>query len=214
MKRHVLSITSSCSIGRFYLPNQSRYRRVAGGLCVQKGVLGRRSRCSTAQRTGPQSAEFFSQPSEAKVSCTELLVRSQTYAPQDKLAWDDPRANRGYVKIGRERVTQSADASEIAALREKAPDYKEVGPLAPRRAPEKQALTRLCRRWRLAATGTRHGETSGPRRQTCPGSSRRCSTSSMRVGADSPYSSCAYAPADLPPPTRERHACGRVGSGP
>ena len=36
---------------------------------------------------------------------------------QDKLAWEDPRANRGYVRIGRERVTQSADANEIAALR-------------------------------------------------------------------------------------------------
>lgn len=45
--------------------------------------------------------------------------------PQDKLAWDDPRANRGYVKIGRERVTQSTDAAEIAELRSKAPDTKE-----------------------------------------------------------------------------------------
>ena len=44
---------------------------------------------------------------------------------QDKLAWQDPRANRGYVRIGRERVTQSADANEIAALRAKAPDFKE-----------------------------------------------------------------------------------------
>jgi isopenicillin N synthase-like dioxygenase len=46
--------------------------------------------------------------------------------PQDKLAWDDPRANRGYVKIGRERVTQSTDAAEIAELRDKAPDAKET----------------------------------------------------------------------------------------
>jgi isopenicillin N synthase-like dioxygenase len=45
--------------------------------------------------------------------------------PQDKLAWEDPRANRGYVKIGRERVTQSSDAAEIAELRNKAPDIKE-----------------------------------------------------------------------------------------
>ena len=29
------------------------------------------------------------------------------------------------MKIGRERVTQSADADEIAQLRAKAPDYKE-----------------------------------------------------------------------------------------
>ena len=42
------------------------------------------------------------------------------------LAWRDPRANRGFVQVGRERVTQSADAEEIKQLREKAPDYKET----------------------------------------------------------------------------------------
>ncbi|KAJ3531512.1 hypothetical protein NM688_g7563 [Phlebia brevispora] len=42
-----------------------------------------------------------------------------------KLAWEDPRSNRGYVQIGRERVTQSADLNEIAQLRAKAPDFKE-----------------------------------------------------------------------------------------
>jgi isopenicillin N synthase-like dioxygenase len=45
---------------------------------------------------------------------------------KDKLAWEDPRANRGYVKIGRERVTQSKDAVEIAELRNKTPDIKET----------------------------------------------------------------------------------------
>ena len=44
---------------------------------------------------------------------------------QDALAWEDPRSNRGYVKIGRERVTQSSNAAEIAELRAKAPDSKE-----------------------------------------------------------------------------------------
>ncbi|KAF8646383.1 hypothetical protein AX16_007249 [Volvariella volvacea WC 439] len=57
-----------------------------------------------------QSSEFFKLPSSVK----------------DKLAWEDPRSNRGYVKVGRERVTQSADPAEIAQLREKAPDYKET----------------------------------------------------------------------------------------
>ncbi|TFY78148.1 hypothetical protein EWM64_g5864 [Hericium alpestre] len=57
-----------------------------------------------------KSAEFFRLPSSAK----------------DKLAWEDPRANRGYVQIGRERVTQSSDADEIAALRATAPDVKET----------------------------------------------------------------------------------------
>jgi len=53
---------------------------------------------------------FFSLPSEIK----------------QRLKWEDPRSNRGYVEIGRERVTQSTDLEEIAALREKAPDYKET----------------------------------------------------------------------------------------
>lgn len=44
---------------------------------------------------------------------------------KDRLAWKDPRANRGYVAQGRERVTNSTDEKEIAALRESAPDYKE-----------------------------------------------------------------------------------------
>jgi len=52
------------------------------------------------------------------------LRTTATY--KSKLAWDDPRANRGYVQVGRERVTQSADAAEIAALRAKAPDSKET----------------------------------------------------------------------------------------
>ncbi|KAF9226668.1 Clavaminate synthase-like protein [Gyrodon lividus] len=56
-----------------------------------------------------KSAAFFSLPTEIK----------------GQVAWDDPRANRGYVKVGRERVTQSSDAAEIAALRAKAPDTKE-----------------------------------------------------------------------------------------
>lgn len=49
-----------------------------------------------------------------------------TFKHQAKLAWEDPRSNRGYVQVGRERVTQSADAAEISALRSKAPDFKET----------------------------------------------------------------------------------------
>ncbi|KAF9268193.1 Clavaminate synthase-like protein [Marasmius fiardii PR-910] len=56
-----------------------------------------------------KSGNFFKLPTEVK----------------EKLAWEDPRSNRGYVQIGRERVTQSKDADEIAQLRAKAPDYKE-----------------------------------------------------------------------------------------
>ncbi|KAI6047504.1 hypothetical protein EDC04DRAFT_2864561 [Pisolithus marmoratus] len=57
-----------------------------------------------------KSAEFFKLPQHIK----------------DQVAWDDPRANRGYVKVGRERVTRISDAEEIAALRKKAPDTKET----------------------------------------------------------------------------------------
>ncbi|KAF8913765.1 Clavaminate synthase-like protein [Gymnopilus junonius] len=61
------------------------------------------------QSTFKKSSDFFSLPYDVK----------------KRLAWEDPRSNRGYVEIGRERVTQSADPEEIAALREKAPDFKE-----------------------------------------------------------------------------------------
>ncbi|EJF62419.1 Clavaminate synthase-like protein [Dichomitus squalens LYAD-421 SS1] len=63
----------------------------------------------TVQQAFQKSAEFFKLPIEKK----------------SELAWRDPRANRGFVQVGRERVTQSADADEIKQLREKAPDYKE-----------------------------------------------------------------------------------------
>ncbi|KAJ7068533.1 hypothetical protein C8F01DRAFT_1208059 [Mycena amicta] len=62
------------------------------------------------QNAFSKSSEFFRLPAEVK----------------DKLAWADPRSNRGYVQIGRERVTQATDAAEIAALRAKAPDCKET----------------------------------------------------------------------------------------
>ncbi|KAL5530588.1 hypothetical protein ACEPAF_6846 [Sanghuangporus sanghuang] len=57
-----------------------------------------------------KSASFFKLPEDVK----------------SKLEWEDPRANRGYVQIGRERVTQSSDPDEIAAMRSKSPDYKET----------------------------------------------------------------------------------------
>ncbi|KZO93184.1 Clavaminate synthase-like protein [Calocera viscosa TUFC12733] len=56
-----------------------------------------------------QVKEFFRMPVQKK----------------DQLAWEDPRANRGYVRQGRERVTQSTSVEEIAALRLTAPDSKE-----------------------------------------------------------------------------------------
>jgi isopenicillin N synthase-like dioxygenase len=43
-----------------------------------------------------------------------------------KLAWEDPRSNRGYVAPGRERVTQETDTKKIAEMRIKSPDAKET----------------------------------------------------------------------------------------
>ncbi|KAJ7241894.1 hypothetical protein B0H12DRAFT_1132914 [Mycena haematopus] len=65
---------------------------------------------ATIENAFAKSAEFFRMPVDVKES----------------LRWQDPRSNRGYVKIGRERVTQATEAAEIAALREKAPDFKET----------------------------------------------------------------------------------------
>ncbi|KAF8483817.1 Clavaminate synthase-like protein [Russula ochroleuca] len=59
-------------------------------------------------------------------STTSAAFFSLSSSIKDKLAWEDPRANRGYVKIGRERVTQSEDAAEIAELPNQAPDMKET----------------------------------------------------------------------------------------
>lgn len=56
-----------------------------------------------------KSAEFFRRPQDQK----------------DGLAWTTPDANRGYVRAGREKVTQSSDPEEIARLRAKNPDIKE-----------------------------------------------------------------------------------------
>lgn len=57
-------------------------------------------------------------------SCNSAMI-SDSISLQSKLAWEDPRSNRGYVQAGRERVTQSADPDEIAKLRASAPDTKE-----------------------------------------------------------------------------------------
>ncbi|KDN53201.1 Clavaminate synthase-like protein [Tilletiaria anomala UBC 951] len=60
-------------------------------------------------KTFKASVDFFKLPLDVKNS----------------LAWKDPRANRGYVAEGRERVTQATSAEEIAALRAQTPDCKE-----------------------------------------------------------------------------------------
>lgn len=64
---------------------------------------------SVIENVFTQSSDFFALPDAVK----------------DELAWRDPRANRGYVKQGRERVTNVTDADEIARLRAIAPDVKE-----------------------------------------------------------------------------------------
>lgn len=78
-----------------------------------------------------QSAKFFKMPLEVKVCLHpvvnfRVVTNKNRFVLQTRLAWEDPRSNRGYVAQGRERVTQSSDAAEIAAMREKAPDFKET----------------------------------------------------------------------------------------
>lgn len=63
----------------------------------------------TVSKTFSKSAEFFKRPQDQK----------------DSLSWTTPDANRGYVKAGREKVTQSSDPEEIARLRASNPDIKE-----------------------------------------------------------------------------------------
>ncbi|KZZ97623.1 Oxoglutarate/iron-dependent oxygenase [Moelleriella libera RCEF 2490] len=64
---------------------------------------------ATLQTAFARSADFFALPDEAKRA----------------LAWDSPVANRGYSSLGREKVTQLADAAAVDALRTAAPDLKE-----------------------------------------------------------------------------------------
>ncbi|KAJ3265418.1 hypothetical protein HDU76_012054, partial [Blyttiomyces sp. JEL0837] len=56
-----------------------------------------------------ESKTFFNLPLETK----------------EKLAWETPESNRGYVSPGREKVTQLIDESEVDKLREESPDLKE-----------------------------------------------------------------------------------------
>jgi isopenicillin N synthase-like dioxygenase len=56
------------------------------------------------------SARFFERPQEEK----------------EKLCWTTPRANRGYVPHGREKVTQLVDKEDVAKLKAQAPDLKET----------------------------------------------------------------------------------------
>lgn len=56
-----------------------------------------------------KSANFFARPQEQK----------------DRLSWTTPDSNRGYVRFGREKVTQSSDVEEISRLRASNPDLKE-----------------------------------------------------------------------------------------
>ncbi|KAI8842937.1 hypothetical protein BC829DRAFT_401436 [Chytridium lagenaria] len=44
---------------------------------------------------------------------------------KEKIAWETPESNRGYVSPGREKVTQLLDVTEVAKLREQSPDLKE-----------------------------------------------------------------------------------------
>jgi isopenicillin N synthase-like dioxygenase len=56
-----------------------------------------------------RSAEFFKRPQQQK----------------DSLSWTTPESNRGYVTVGREKLTQSSDPEILSNLRASNPDVKE-----------------------------------------------------------------------------------------
>ncbi|BGP39224.1 hypothetical protein JCM10450v2_003180 [Rhodotorula kratochvilovae] len=66
-----------------------------------------------------------------KAKVAEAFRQTQQFfdlpmAVKERLEWECPESNRGYVAEGRERVTQETDPEAIAKLREKAPDFKET----------------------------------------------------------------------------------------
>ncbi|KAL0253144.1 hypothetical protein SLS55_010596 [Diplodia seriata] len=64
---------------------------------------------STVASVFSRSARFFARPQQQK----------------DALAWYSPRANRGYVAHGREKVTRADFGGDVEALRKQVPDLKE-----------------------------------------------------------------------------------------
>jgi isopenicillin N synthase-like dioxygenase len=64
---------------------------------------------STLSDVFAQSKTFFQRPQEQK----------------DELAWYSPEANRGYVVLGREKVTQLEEKGDVEALKAELPDLKE-----------------------------------------------------------------------------------------
>ncbi|KAL1630342.1 hypothetical protein SLS56_005016 [Neofusicoccum ribis] len=64
---------------------------------------------ATVRAVFAHSAAFFARPQRQK----------------DPLAWYSPRANRGYVAHGREKVTRADFAGDVDALRAQVPDLKE-----------------------------------------------------------------------------------------
>ncbi|KAI5807041.1 hypothetical protein EDC01DRAFT_11215 [Geopyxis carbonaria] len=63
----------------------------------------------TIEHVFSESASFFARPQEQK----------------DTLGWYSPKANRGYVVQGREKVTELTDKTAVDSLRAKKPDLKE-----------------------------------------------------------------------------------------
>ncbi|KAI9652945.1 MAG: hypothetical protein M1831_006274 [Alyxoria varia] len=64
---------------------------------------------ATIRRIFSLSTSFFSRPQSEK----------------DALAWTTPESNRGYSRMGQEKVTNLEDKNQVEELREQAPDLKE-----------------------------------------------------------------------------------------
>jgi len=64
-------------------------------------------------------------PTVANVFNTSAKFFTRPTSEKDKLGWTTPRANRGYVAHGREKVTTITSKADVEALRGQAPDLKE-----------------------------------------------------------------------------------------
>jgi isopenicillin N synthase-like dioxygenase len=62
------------------------------------------------------------------------------------LAWETPESNRGYVRPGREKVTQLTSKEQVEALKNNSPDIKESFEIG------KESSTKFKNRWYFLLT--------------------------------------------------------------
>lgn len=83
---------------------------------------------NAASTVGFVMLKNFGVPSDSVDKAFDMTKKFFAMDLEDKeaLAWECPESNRGYVRQGRERVTQATTKEEVEALRASAPDFKET----------------------------------------------------------------------------------------